>query len=708
MLVRYFGGISKYKKQNGITLIALVITIIILLILAGVVLNLTIGENGIIAKAQQAGKNYDEASAREKLELALVDLQAQKVVDSTYNETTYIDNYLEKKQMTVNGNIVTVGKWQFEIDRSVPKIASSLGKGDQIITEQKANLTLGNMIDGQIMLKIEVALPNDTIQGIEIYDETNTKVETLSVPEGTKQIQKEQEIYVEFMEEKSYYAKIIGENSNIQTNTVNVKNENVITTASDLKKLATLVNSGETFEGKEIIQVEDIDLSTVCGSGIGNWNPIGYASANSHWFDGTYDGKGKKVTNLYINNAEDKTMGLFGFLGYEGTVKNITVEGEVRNTVERLTGGIIGRNEGTIENCINNVNVQNAVSGCGGVAGGNYSIIKNCINNGNVKGSNIEGTGGIVGNGNMALNTIISTTNIDLTKEALIENCTNSISTKIESNEYVGGICGRSSTNKINNCINNGEVVASSSIVGGIVGSSDVDITNCKNTGAVTSQGNPSDSITTQGTGGIVGRTTANVNFSSNEGTIKSEGYFVGGIIGIGGENTIVGQCYNKGSIEAKQNAVGGIVGNRAGGGIWNSYNYLSGDKYIKANYNVGGIMGNASGDTTTVIINCYSIGENIIGNSNASILGAYYISGNRIYNCYYMMGSSLNGIGTERIGDLEANDIITKNLSDFKLPKENSNSVTNLLTNENSPVAWAQDDNINDGLPYLVNNRPE
>ena len=71
-------------------------------------------------KAIQAGKNYDEASAKEKLELALVDLQTQKIIDSTYNETTYIDKYLIKNHMAVKGNIVIVGKWKFEIDRSVP------------------------------------------------------------------------------------------------------------------------------------------------------------------------------------------------------------------------------------------------------------------------------------------------------------------------------------------------------------------------------------------------------------------------------------------------------------------------------------------------------------------------------------------------------------------------------------------------------------
>lgn len=56
----------KNQKQRGITLMALVITIIILLILAGITINLTIGKNGIITKAKQAGKNYLEAQAQEE------------------------------------------------------------------------------------------------------------------------------------------------------------------------------------------------------------------------------------------------------------------------------------------------------------------------------------------------------------------------------------------------------------------------------------------------------------------------------------------------------------------------------------------------------------------------------------------------------------------------------------------------------------------
>ena len=58
------------KKQNGITLVALVITIIVLLILAGVSLSMVFNQNGLITKAQEAAnatKNADaEFNAMEK------------------------------------------------------------------------------------------------------------------------------------------------------------------------------------------------------------------------------------------------------------------------------------------------------------------------------------------------------------------------------------------------------------------------------------------------------------------------------------------------------------------------------------------------------------------------------------------------------------------------------------------------------------------
>lgn len=58
-----------FKKENGITLVALVVTIIVLLILAGVAISLTIGNNGIFTRAQDATEKYNESVANEQDEM---------------------------------------------------------------------------------------------------------------------------------------------------------------------------------------------------------------------------------------------------------------------------------------------------------------------------------------------------------------------------------------------------------------------------------------------------------------------------------------------------------------------------------------------------------------------------------------------------------------------------------------------------------------
>ncbi len=57
------------KKNEGITMITLVVTVIVLIILAGVSLNTTIGENGIISQAQKARENIELARVEEEKQL---------------------------------------------------------------------------------------------------------------------------------------------------------------------------------------------------------------------------------------------------------------------------------------------------------------------------------------------------------------------------------------------------------------------------------------------------------------------------------------------------------------------------------------------------------------------------------------------------------------------------------------------------------------
>ena len=79
------------KNSRGITLIALVITIIVLIILAGISMNLVLGNNGLFTKAQEAAKNYQTAQNMEVAEIeelekiipskAIIELKELKVGD---------------------------------------------------------------------------------------------------------------------------------------------------------------------------------------------------------------------------------------------------------------------------------------------------------------------------------------------------------------------------------------------------------------------------------------------------------------------------------------------------------------------------------------------------------------------------------------------------------------------------------------------------
>ncbi len=148
------------KKQRGITLIALIITVILMLILAGVVISLTIGEKGLIQTAKYAVQKNSEETAREKLELALADLQAYKYTNEAYNENEYINNYLENESMQVVRDVVTVDGWRFKIDRSVPQIGESLGQ-EEIRVTKVVREYLGKNENGKYIAQVTAIIESD-------------------------------------------------------------------------------------------------------------------------------------------------------------------------------------------------------------------------------------------------------------------------------------------------------------------------------------------------------------------------------------------------------------------------------------------------------------------------------------------------------------------------------------------------------------------
>ena len=84
------------KNNKGITMISLVVTIIILIILAGVSLNLVLGENGIITMSKQAKEKTEQAKLNE--EIALNELYMQIEAEGGDGSNIYIEKLAEFKK----------------------------------------------------------------------------------------------------------------------------------------------------------------------------------------------------------------------------------------------------------------------------------------------------------------------------------------------------------------------------------------------------------------------------------------------------------------------------------------------------------------------------------------------------------------------------------------------------------------------------------
>lgn len=91
------------KEQNAITLTALVITIIILLILAGVTITLALGNTGIISKVKNATEESNKQAAIEEMKLKLADLEIRSYEENKSQATIeYIENKLKEDSEVEN------------------------------------------------------------------------------------------------------------------------------------------------------------------------------------------------------------------------------------------------------------------------------------------------------------------------------------------------------------------------------------------------------------------------------------------------------------------------------------------------------------------------------------------------------------------------------------------------------------------------------
>ena len=142
--------------------------------------------------------------------------------------------------------------------------------------------------------------------------------------------------------------------------------------------------------------MDNIDLSS-----ISNWTPVG-------WYSGTFDGNGHSISNLRVNTSETYA-GLFGRLQKGGVIRNVHITSGSIVTTNKYgdAGGIVGFNNGVIEDCSNAADITSN-DRAGGIAGrmemavegpnhtmsdAAYTYAVRCSNSGNITGEYVYGVG---------------------------------------------------------------------------------------------------------------------------------------------------------------------------------------------------------------------------------------------------------------------------------------------------------------------------
>lgn len=354
-------------------------------------------------------------------------------------------------------------------------------------------------------------------------------------------------------------------------------------TAYQIKTLANLVwlsdqaATGAT-SAKYYMLMNDIDASATAAWNdddtttptLEGFSPIGNSS--SYHFRGIFRGQGYKITGLTINRSSTNNVGLFGYVGSGGEVRDLGLEGG-SVTGSSSAGGLAGcSSSGVISNCyatgpvigtsfaggLIGFNTGGTVTDChaagvvtggwpaGGLVGSNYpGVISNCYATGAVTGGSTD-VGGLAGQNFFGT----------------ISNC-HSTGAVTGSYYNVGGLVGYNYGSTIVNSYATGPVMGTSR-VGGLVGVCYGTVSRCYATSVVTG---------TALVGGLVGGNSGAITNCYAVGSATGTGDYVGGLAGVNSYPGVISNCYAIGAVTGDQ-CVGGLVGAINSGTVkWSYWN---------------------------------------------------------------------------------------------------------------------------------------
>lgn len=294
-------------SNKGITLIALVITIIVLLILAGISIASLTGENGILTQARNAKEQTEIDNEKEQVEIAASTLlikykgksitqsNLQKQLDSNMGEntTTVYDN-----EDTLLVQIISSNRY-YEVDKD-GNISGPIYRQE---IEYAGDITKNGKYDGA---SIETAYRIECIEDLVAFSAmTNGGYQDVNISIPTNQ----------------FYDKYVILMQNLDFNS----------------ELSYKDSTTTVYNGYLGIQDDNIGLRTaLTDTKYIGFIPIG--RDNSKYFHGIFDGNNYKIKNIYVSTTSNPA-GLFGSLG-TATIKNLSISGNITSS-EYEAGGIV-------------------------------------------------------------------------------------------------------------------------------------------------------------------------------------------------------------------------------------------------------------------------------------------------------------------------------------------------------------------------------
>jgi clostripain len=406
-------------------------------------------------------------------------------------------------------------------------------------------------------------------------------------------------------------------------------------------------------------------------------------------FTGSFDGKGYKIYNLYINRVGNYT-GLFGYVGQKGIIKNVGLENvEISSTggydVGYDVGGLIGRNEGTVSNSYSTGYV-NGTYKVGGLIGDNSGRVSNCYSTGSVNGTT-DDVGGLIGRNEGTVSNSYSTGTVNGTlhvggligdNSGTVSNCYST--GYVNGRDLVGGLIGFN-VGTVSNSYSTGSVNGTYN-VGGLIGDNFGTVSNCYSTGTVNGK---------SFVGGLIGDNYfGTVSNCYSTGTVNGKS-FVGGLIG--GNYGIVSNCYSTGSVNGT-GGVGGLIGHNDGT-VSNSYSTGS----VNGTGAVGGLIGHNDG----IVSNCYSTGS---VNGNNLVGGLIGYNERTVSNSFWDIQTSGRMYSAGGTGKTTAEMKNVRTYTDVAWSKGLDSPwdfVGNPYDDKGNEDIWDIKPNINNGYPYLT-----